>query len=213
MRVTKREHACLVVDIDGQRLVIDPGNQTGPLQVSDVRAIVITHEHPDHWDAEHLTALRAQNPGAPIYGPEGVARAAEGFDVTAVGAGERVTAGPFRLRFFGGEHAVIHESVPMVDNLGVLVNERLYHPGDSYARPDVPVELLAAPAGAPWLRIGDVIDFVLAVAPKHTIAVHEAPLSEFGLGMAHQRIEWAAQQGGGEHHRLAAGETLDIRAR
>lgn len=208
--MTKREHACIVLDDEGQQLIIDPGNQTGPVSAAGLVAIVITHEHADHWDAEHLTALRAANPNVPIYGPAGVAAAAEGFDVTVVEAGERVTAGPFRLRFFGGEHAEIHRSFPLVDNLGVLVNERFYYPGDSYATPDVPVELLATPAGAPWLKIGDVMDFVVEVAPRATFAVHDAPLSEMGLGMAHARIEGAVAEGGGEHHRLTPGDSIEF---
>ncbi|RWR23827.1 MBL fold metallo-hydrolase [Agrococcus lahaulensis] len=210
MRVTKREHACMILDDEGQQLVIDPGNQSGAVTAPGLVAIVITHEHADHWDAEHLQALRAAHPGVPIYGPEGVAQAAEGFDVSVVHAGERVTAGPFRLRFFGGEHAVIHRSIPVVDNLGVLVNERFYYPGDSYAVPDVPVALLAAPAGAPWLKIGDVMDFVVEVAPRATFAVHDAPLSEMGLGMAHARIEGAVSHGGGEHHRLGVGDSVEV---
>lgn len=210
MRVTKHAHACLVLEDEGQRLVIDPGNQTGPLAPTGVVAVVITHEHPDHWDAEHLRALRETNPGVPIFGPEGVAAAAEGFDVRAVAAGERVTAGPFRLRFFGGEHAVIHESIPVVDNLGVLVNEAVYYPGDSYAVPDVTPALLAAPAGGPWLKIGEAMDFVLRVAPKATFPTHEAPISAMGLAMANARIEWAVQQGGGVHHPLTAGESVEL---
>lgn len=200
----------MILGEEGQTLVIDPGNQTGPVSAPGLVAIVITHEHADHWDAEHLEALRAANPNVPIYGPAGVAAAAEGFDVSVVEAGERVTAGPFRLRFFGGQHAEIHRSIPLVDNLGVLVNERFYYPGDSYAAPDVPVELLAAPAGAPWLKIGEVIDFVLEVAPRATFAVHDAPLSEMGLGMAHARIEAAVTEGGGEHHRLAPGDAIEL---
>ncbi|WP_404311545.1 MBL fold metallo-hydrolase [Agrococcus terreus] len=210
MRVTKHAHACLVLEEEGQRLVIDPGNQTGPLAPTGVVAIVITHEHADHWDAEHLRALRETNPNVPIYGPEGVARAAEGFDVRAVEAGERVTAGPFRLRFLGGQHAVIHSSIPVVDNLGVLVNEALYHPGDSYAVPDVRPALLCAPVGAPWLKIGEAMDFVLEVAPQATIPIHEAPISAMGLAMANGRIEWAVQQGGGTHHPLTTGESIEL---
>ena len=61
MRVTKHAHACLVLEEEGQRLVIDPGNQTGPLAPTGVVAIVITHEHADHWDAEHLRAVAAQS--------------------------------------------------------------------------------------------------------------------------------------------------------
>lgn len=200
----------MTVDIDGQQLVIDPGNQTGPIQARGLVGIVITHEHADHWDAPHLEALRAARPTVPIFAPAGVAAAAEGFDVTVVEAGERVNAGPFRLRFFGGEHAEIHRSIPLVDNLGVLVNERFYYPGDSYATPDVPVALLAAPAGAPWLKIGDVMDFVAEVKPRATFAVHDAPLSPMGLAMAHARIEGAVQHGGGEHHRLEPGDSVEV---
>ncbi|ROR64746.1 MBL fold metallo-hydrolase [Agrococcus jenensis] len=210
MRVTKREHACMILDEEGQQLVIDPGNQTGAVVARGLVAIVITHEHPDHWDVPHLEALRAAHPSARIFAPAGVAAAAEGFDITVVEAGERVTAGPFRLRFFGGTHAEIHRTIPSVDNLGVLVNERFYYPGDSYATPDVPVAVLATPAGAPWLKIGEVMDFVVDVAPRATFAVHDAPLSPMGLGMAHARIEGAVHHGGGEHHRLEPGDSIEV---
>ena len=74
----------------------------------------------------------------------------------------------------------------------------------------MPVELLAAPAGAPWLKIGDAMDYVLDVAPRRTIAVHDKTLSGFGLGMSHDRIAWAVEQGGGTHVRLADGESIDV---
>ena len=200
----------MILDEEGPQLVIDPGNQTGPFSVPGLVAIVITHEHADHWDAERLRQLLSARPNTPIYAPEGVAVAAEGFQITVVHAGERVTEGPFRLRFFGGKHAEIHPALPIVDNLGVLVNERFYYPGDSYATPDVPVELLATPAGAPWLKIGEVMDFVMAVAPRATIAVHDAPLSKMGLDLAHARIEGAVKEHGGVHHRLEPGDTIPV---
>ena len=96
----------MILDEEGQQLVIDPGNQTGAVVARGLVAIVITHEHADHWDVPHLEALRAAHPSARIFAPAGVAAAAEGFDITVVEAGERVTAGPFRLRFFGRKHAV-----------------------------------------------------------------------------------------------------------
>jgi probable F420-dependent oxidoreductase len=75
-----------------------------------------------------------------------------------------VTVGDFTLRFFGGTHAVIHSSIPTIENVGVLVNEELYYPGDSYAVPEgIEVDTLAAPLGAPWLKIGEAMDYVLAV--------------------------------------------------
>lgn len=211
MELTRLQHACMVLELDGQRLVIDPGGLTPVLEgLGGVVAIVLTHEHADHWTDEQLTALRAGNPAARILGPSGVVAAASAHPVEAVQAGDVVEIGGFRLEFFGERHAVIHESIPVVDNVGVLVNDAVYYGGDSYTLPGRPVPVLAAPCGAPWLKIGEAMDYVLAVAPRRAFAVHDAPLSAFGLGMHRERLRWATEQGGGEFLALEAGETLTV---
>src|SRR5690606_30455200 len=131
-----------------------------------------------------------RNPGAKLYGPDGVATAAPGLPFTVVAPGETVDADPFTLRFFGGRHAVIHESIPVVDNVGVLVNDELYYAGDSYTVPDAEVGTLAAPIGAPWLKISEAMDFVLAVGPKRAFYVHDMTLSQAGKKIAAPRLQW-----------------------
>jgi len=212
MRVTKHEHAALTIEDAGRYLIIDPGSFTNPLtDLRDVAAIVLTHEHADHWTPEHLRRILAQTGPVPIYGPEGVAAAASEFDVTTVHPGDTVTAGPFTLRFFGGRHAVIHESIPVVDNVGVLVNDAFYYPGDSYAVPEgVAVAMLAAPVGAPWLKIGDAMDFVLSVAPRRVFATHDMTLSVSGRDMGRGRLKWAVEQGGGEFLALDPGDDAEV---
>jgi L-ascorbate metabolism protein UlaG (beta-lactamase superfamily) len=212
MRVTKHEHACLRLESEGRTLIIDPGAFTLPLHDLDrVVAIVLTHEHPDHWTPEHLDRLLTAFPDAVVYGPEGVATAVAEHPVTVVSPGDTVTAGPFTLSFYGGTHNVIHESIPTIDNLGVLVNGEFYYPGDSYAVPDgAEVGLLAAPIGAPWLKIGEAIDFVLAVRPRRAFGTHEMTLSRVGLDMHRARLTWAAEQGGGEFLTLEPGESTDL---
>lgn len=212
MRVTKHEHACLRVDGDGKTLLIDPGSFTLPLaDLTDLVAIVLTHEHPDHWTPKHLDQILADAPGTPIFGPAGVAAAASDYHVTVVAPGETLTVGPFTLSFFGGTHNVIHESIPVIDNVGVLVNGDFYYPGDSYAVPDgVDVRLLAAPVGAPWLKIGEAMDFVLAVRPRRAFGTHDMTLSRVGLDMHRSRLAWATEQGGGEFLALEAGQSTDL---
>jgi L-ascorbate metabolism protein UlaG (beta-lactamase superfamily) len=212
MRVTKNEHASLRLDQNGETLLIDPGSFTTPLtDLTDVVGLVITHEHPDHWTPEHLDRILRAAPDTPIYAPEGVARAAEGYDITVVSPGDSITVGAFTLRFFGGRHEVIHSSIPVIDNVGVLVNDVLYYPGDSYAVPEgVQVDTLAAPLGAPWLRIGDAMDYVLAVKPRRVFGTHDMTLSVIGKGMHRQRLKWATEQGGGEFLELEPGDTLDL---
>ena len=212
MRVTKFEHATLVLREAGKTLVIDPGSFTSPLdELGDLVGVVITHEHADHWSAEHVTRLRDRYPDVPVYGPPGVVAAAAGFDVVPVHPDDRLDLAPFDLRFFGGRHAVIHSSIPVVDNVGVLVNDRFYYPGDSYAVPHgVTVELLAAPVGAPWLKIGDAIDFVLEVAPRRAFATHDMTLSAAGLEMGRARLRWAVEQDGGSFVALEPGDATDL---
>jgi len=211
MRVTKFEHATLTLSDSGRTIVIDPGSFTAPLgDLEGVVAIVITHEHADHWTADHLHRILEQFPATPIYGPEGVAGAADGFDVTVVHPGDVVEVEPFRLEFFGGTHAVIHRTIPVVDNVGVLVNDEFYYPGDSFTEPARPVKLLAAPVGAPWLKIGEAMDFVLAVAPRQVFGTHDLTLSIAGRDMGRGRLGWAAQQDGGELVVLDPGDSLDI---
>jgi L-ascorbate metabolism protein UlaG (beta-lactamase superfamily) len=212
MRLTKFEHAALVLEDSGKKLFVDPGSFTTPItDAANAVAIVITHEHADHWTPEQLKRILDMNSGVPIYAPAGVAVAASEFDITVVKGGDKIDAGPFTLEFFGEKHAVIHSSIPVVDNIGVLINDILYYPGDSFTIPDdIEVDVLAVPAGAPWLKIGEVIDFVLAVAPKRSFPTHEMVLARAGKDMANGRIEWATVQGGGEFFALEPGDTLDL---
>ena len=212
MQVKKYEHSELVIELAGEHLIIDPGSFSMPLgDIGDVVAVVITHEHPDHWTPEQLNRIIAMNPGVPIFGPAGVAAAAGDIAVTVVAAGDTVEAGPFTLRFFGENHAVIHSSIPVIDNVGVLVNDEVFYPGDAFTIPDgIEVQTLAVPAGAPWLKIGEVMDYVLAVKPRRSFPTHEMTLSKAGKTMTGERIKWATEQGGGEYFALEPGDSLDI---
>jgi L-ascorbate metabolism protein UlaG (beta-lactamase superfamily) len=212
MKLTKLEHAALILDKAGQKLFIDPGSFTSPLtETARAVAVVITHEHPDHWTPEQLDRIIALNPDVPIFAPAGVAAAAAGYPVTVVRAGDTVEVGPFRLRFFGGTHAIIHETIPVIDNLGVLVDEELYYGGDSFTIPEgVTVQTLAVPAGAPWLKISEVMDYVLALKPRRTFPTHEMGLSRGGKELSNARIKWATEQNGGEFFPLEPNESLDL---
>lgn len=214
MNLTKWEHACMVLERNGQTLVIDPGGWTTPLtEVRDVVGVVITHEHSDHWTPEQLERILEFSPDAKILGTPATASAAaqHGITVEAVHPGESVTVGQFELRFFGGRHAIIHSSIPQIDNVGVLVNERFYYAGDSFSAPEgIDVDLLAAPSAAPWMRLAESMDFVIEVKPHRVMAVHDAILSRAGKDLSNGRLEWAVQQVGGEFVVMEPGDTITV---
>lgn len=211
MNVTKYEHACLVLEHDGERLVIDPGNFTSPLpSLENVTAIVITHQHPDHWSDDQLARIRQDNPDAPIFGTVGVAAAASDWNVTTVADSASETAGVWTLEFFGSEHAVIHESIPLIDNVGVLVNGTFWYGGDSFTVPPKSVQHAAIPAGAPWLKISEVMDYVAELAPQRAIQTHDAVLSNKGLALSAARISDVMAGYGGEFTVLQPGESIAL---
>ena len=203
----------MAVQKSGSTIIIDPGAFTTPLNdVTGVIAIVVTHEHADHWTPEQLRRILERNPDARIFGPGGVAAAVVDHDLTVetVKNGDELQVGPFSLKFIGEKHAVIHESIPVIDNVAVLIDDSFYYAGDSFTLPNVPIDTLAAPIGAPWLKVGEAIDYVLAVAPRRAFPVHEAVLSQIGISINSERLESATQQGGGEYVKLAAGQSLDL---
>jgi L-ascorbate metabolism protein UlaG (beta-lactamase superfamily) len=203
MRLTKYEHACFTVQKDNQILVIDPGNfSTDYLPSENVVGVIITHEHPDHNDHEQLAAIIDKNPEAIIIGHENVVSKIEVFQTQTVNAGEQLKIGSFSLEFFGGTHAIIHRSIPPVANLGVMINDLLYYPGDSLVLPGKPVDTLAIPAGGPWLKIGDAMDFLELTKPRFAFPTHDAVLSSLGKTLADRLLLRVAGQHGTEYKRL-----------
>ena len=212
LKITKLEHACLILEDDsGQKLIIDPGAYPRPLEnMTGVVGIVITHKHDDHCDEQQLFRLLQANPGCAIFGTAEVAERLSDFKVTIARHGDFHPVSGFELEFFGDLHQVIHSSIPLIQNLGVLVNRTLYYPGDSYTRCDYPFEVLACPSSAPWLRISDVIDFLQLTKPGKCFPTHNALLSDIGNSLQNSRIREITEAGGGEFRYLEPGEVWEL---
>jgi hypothetical protein len=63
------------------------------------------------------------------------------------------------------------------------------HPGDALFVPDEPVEVLAAPAAAPWMKIAEAVDFLRAVAPQHAVPIHQGVVAEQAKGIYYGRLD------------------------
>ncbi|MFC7548284.1 MBL fold metallo-hydrolase [Plantactinospora sp. GCM10030261] len=196
MRLTKHSHACLRFEHDGGVLVIDPGLFTEPAVLDGADAVLVTHEHPDHLDVEAIATAAGRRPGLTVYGHPDVLAKVDGTDAVRqpVSAGESFTAAGVPVRAYGGQHAVIHPDIPRLVNLGYLIDDRVYHPGDSFAAPeDAPVDTLFVPIHAPWLKISEAVDFVRAVRPRRAFALHDGLLNEAGLGFTNANLARLAQ--------------------
>jgi L-ascorbate metabolism protein UlaG (beta-lactamase superfamily) len=209
MKLTKYEHACFTLERDGQVLVFDPGNWSTDFVIpNNVTAIMLTHEHADHFDIPLLRRIIDKNPSALILAPDEMAEQLTGFPSQGVTAGSSTTIGPFTLQFFGGEHAIIHPTLGSVVNVGVLVNNTFYYPGDSFVLPSIPIKTLALPVAAPWLKISESIDFMLAVKPDLAFPVHDHIASDDGKALVDRILGGFAETNGITYRRIRS--SVDI---
>ena len=184
MELTKHVHACVTLDKGDGRLVIDPGTLTPNAAdlVAGAETVLITHEHFDHFDEAVIAAALDARPSLTVYGPPSVVERwqARRGQVVAVADGDSFRAAGFDVAVCGDLHARIHRDVPLVANVGFLVDESLYHPGDAYHVPPAPVRTLLLPTSGPWTKLGEAVDYVRAVNPERLVQIHEALLSEIG---------------------------------
>ena len=212
MRLTKFGHAAVRLEHDGTTLVVDPGVWSQRESVEGVDAVLITHEHPDHY---HPELLRATD--APIYTIAAVAaQIGDGAPdlaerVTVVRPDEAWSIGGFDVRAVGELHAVIHPELPRFDNSGYLLTAggtTAYHPGDALTAPGVPVDVLLAPVSAPWMRVSEGVDFARTVGAPRTVAIHDRVFSPEGLAIADAQFARFLEPAGSEYRRLPDGTDL-----
>jgi L-ascorbate metabolism protein UlaG (beta-lactamase superfamily) len=184
MKITKLGHCCLLIEESGVKIITDPGAWTSAQNdLKDIHAVLITHEHQDHFHIDSVKAIIANNPEVKIYTNAAVGKllteSAVPFELLSNGM---VT--DFRgiaLEGHGEKHATIYGDYGQVENTGFLIGNKLFHPGDSFTKPNKPVEVLALPVSGPWMKISDAIDYAKEVTPKKWFPVHDGYLKIYGF--------------------------------
>ncbi|NMO04466.1 MBL fold metallo-hydrolase [Gordonia sp. TBRC 11910] len=180
-------HSCVLIDVGGARLLLDPGNLTPPLDgIGAVDAVLVTHGHPDHLDAEQVRRVTGAGK-LPLYGPPDIAGQVEDLDVAFVG----VRTGSFEVAGVPivatvSVHETLYPGFPLPANVGYEIGGRIFAPGDALTVPSQPIEVLLAPLAGPWMKLSEGIDFIRAVAPDVVVPVHDA-----GLAPAHRGLHRA----------------------
>ncbi|GAA4091994.1 MULTISPECIES: MBL fold metallo-hydrolase [Actinomadura] len=213
MRLTKFGHACVRIQKDDRTLVIDPGAFTPEADaLAGADAVLITHEHPDHFDADRLRKALADDPSLEVWTSRVVARSLAdlGGRVHEVGHGDAVTVAGFDVHVYGEDHEILHPDVPPIPNVGFLVDGEVFHPGDALTVPGEPVPTLCLPGNAPWLKVPEMYSYVREVRPERAFVVHDGLLNDFGLNVMMNHVTTAGKEAGKDFRRLTPGESVEL---
>lgn len=204
-------HASVAVRKGGTRAVIDPGVFSDPRDLDGATAVLITHSHGDHLDAARVVRALAVDPELTVYGPASavadlLGAGAPDAAVRVIDAGDQLSMGSFSIDVVPMAHSTIHADIGSPANVGYLIDDRILHPGDSLVPPGFPVDVLMLPVAAPWMTLGDGVDFLRAVGPRVAIPIHDAILSDAGIAVWDGLLGMVLE--GTDYRRLAVGASM-----
>jgi L-ascorbate metabolism protein UlaG (beta-lactamase superfamily) len=173
--ITKLAHACLLVEANGKRILLDPGIFTHQDErfnlsmVEGVDRVLITHEHADHVNVDLVRAVLERSNDAAVETTGSLVGILAEQGIEAVTEGTPQFAAP-------------HERIPIgpgPPNTGFHVEGALSHPGDSHSFVES-MPILAMPFAAPWGSLVGGVDRTRLVRPRIVIPIHDWFLSEGG---------------------------------
>lgn len=214
MRITKLGHCCLIVEINGVRILTDPGTWTveSHASASNIDIILITHDHGDHVHTDSIKEILRNNPNATIYTNTGTGKTLEeaGIAFETLEGTSKASIKDLALEAFDCGHESVYEGIDLPQNTGYWIGPDLFYPGDSLTHPGRAVNVLALPVAGPWMTIGQGIDYAKEVKPKKCFPVHDGFLKDEMLKVFHGLPQEMLAAEGIVFTALKAGESADF---
>lgn len=176
MKITKLGHSCFILDINNTRILFDPGVYTVKYAIiENIDIICISHGHTDHLDMVLLKSILTNNSPVIITNAD-VANTLqqEGIEAKVVTNGEAINVKNITIEAYGEKHIYVRPNFDAGSNIGFLINDIFFYPGDNYTLPNKPIEILAMPSAGPWAKLDEALAYAIKVNPHKVFTVHDA---------------------------------------
>ena len=198
LKITKYLHSCLLLEKADDRILFDPGLFTfvegivKPGQFTDLKAIVLTHCHPDHIDNDALKEIIKNNPNAVVLANSEIAQKLGEADISVqVFETGSQNVGDFIIEAIDAPHEkLLADEIPQ--NTAYIVDENFVHPGDSLSEnilEKAGTPILALPLMAPWETELQTFEFAKKMRPNKVIPIHDGYAKPFFLESRYQTFD------------------------
>lgn len=193
MKITKHGQSCLFIETEkGSRVLIDPGKfvfgepenlKNTDADFTDIDVLVITHEHPDHFDENTIEIIKREKPvvfaNAKVSGiiaeetMQDCKLLLESLSIGPFGKGKDIYITGVESR-----HGDLPNGKPVPEVAGVIVDDgenQLYHPGDTVEIKSIGADIIAVPiAGTVTTTAEEARDQIarFKIKPKLVIPIH-----------------------------------------
>lgn len=206
MRITKYNHACLLVEDNDINTLIDPGNYSEEvldiMKLPPLSYLVITHAHQDHFYLPLVKKLATIFPDLRIITTPEIVEQLATENIPATSKGDNYIA----------VELVPHEKVwaaPLAQNIMVTVGGRLAHPGDSHTF-KTDAEILALPFAAPWGSTTRAVEIVEELRPKVVIPIHDFMLKDASRQGMYQWVDAYLRPQGIDFKKIETAEPIEV---
>jgi L-ascorbate metabolism protein UlaG (beta-lactamase superfamily) len=219
MKISKYIHSCVLVEKGDRGLLIDPGpftfmeGKVNPEDFNNIDAILITHNHSDHFDKDSIKKILNINSGAKVITTSEVAGVLNKDGIEAqILENDEIKLGEFQIKSL----TCAHEPIPMLPlptNLAFVIDDKFLHPGDSLDKVifNHKVEALALPVAGPFLRMVDALAFATNYTAKEVMPIHDAMIKEFFTDWQYQSWQKLLEEKGMHFNSLKnPGDSFEI---
>jgi len=174
MRITKYPQSCLLLEKEGKRILIDPGNFVAQKYKAQdllpLDGVLITHRHADHADPGLLAELSKS--GVTIIANQDTTELLGETVTEIIDDGGELEIGGFKVNAHQLAHCLMPDGSEGPQNTGYIIDEIFFHSGDGVQTIGIEVEVAAIPIIGPDISMKDVFAFAHQIGVTKIIPVH-----------------------------------------
>jgi L-ascorbate metabolism protein UlaG (beta-lactamase superfamily) len=181
MKITKYPQSAILVEYKHKRILIDPGSYCynenfAAKDWGKIDILLLTHTHEDHCLPEAIKIIKQNNPNLNILSNSEVKEklASENITCEILKPSETKQIDNIKITGIKQIHGELPSGKPKPTVIGFLIDDKIYHPGDTIYMKDKPkAEIVFVPiCGTVVMNPKEAAKFSKEINPELTIPIH-----------------------------------------